>query len=97
MSESIARRTLVVTDPAGVHARTAVAIAEVARRGSAAVTLIKDGQRVSATDVLQIMTMVAAQGDRIEIEATGADAEATIDALEPLFGGHFGDERQETA
>jgi phosphotransferase system HPr (HPr) family protein len=97
MSENIVRRTLVVTDPAGVHARTAVAIAEVARRGPAAVTLIKDGQRVSATDVLQIMTMVAAQGDQIEIEAAGDDAAAAIDALEPLFGGQFGDEAQKTA
>ncbi len=32
MSEQKATRTVVVTDPAGVHARTAVAIAEVVRK-----------------------------------------------------------------
>ena len=62
MSESKVTRTVVVTDPAGVHARTAVAIAEAVRRGKSRVTLIKDQQRVEATDVLQIMTLVAAPG-----------------------------------
>lgn len=92
MSESFAKRTVVVTDPSGVHARTAVAIADVARRSQAAVTLIKDQRRVAATDVLQILTMVAAQGEHVEIEAEGGDAEAVLDALEPLFAGTFGDE-----
>ena len=55
-------RTVVVTDPAGVHARTAVAIAEAVRRGKSQVTLIKDERPVAGTDVLQIMTLVAAPG-----------------------------------
>ena len=42
MSETRVTRTIVVTDPAGVHARTAVAIAETVRRGKSRVTLIKD-------------------------------------------------------
>ena len=33
MSEPAITRTVVVTDPAGIHARTAVALAEVVRRG----------------------------------------------------------------
>ena len=63
MSETNVTRTVVVTDPAGVHARTAVAIAEVVRRGKSQVTLIKDEQPVEGTDVLQILTLVAEQGD----------------------------------
>ena len=96
MSESIATRTVVVSDPAGVHARTAVAIAEVVRRWKTPVTLIKDDRRVAATDVLQILTMAAAQGSRVEIEAVGPDAVAVLDALEPLFAGRFGDEAKKT-
>ena len=45
MSETRVTRTVVVTDPAGVHARTAVAIAETVRRGKSQVTLIKDDSR----------------------------------------------------
>ena len=97
MSETKATRTVVVTDPAGVHARTAVAIREAVMRGNSQVRLIKDKQPVSGTDVLQIMTMVAEQGDKVTIEAVGPDAETVLAALEPLFAGRFGDEAQKSA
>ena len=96
MSESKATRSVVVTDPSGVHARTAVAIAQAVRRGKSRVTLAKGPQQVEATDVLQILTMVAAQGERVEIEADGPDAAAVLDSLEPLFAGQFGDEAQKS-
>jgi phosphotransferase system HPr (HPr) family protein len=92
MSEIRLSRTVVVTDPAGVHARTAVAIAGAARAGKSQVTLVKDGRPVAATDVLQILTLVAHQGESVAIEAVGPDADAVLDALEPLFAGRFGDE-----
>jgi phosphotransferase system HPr (HPr) family protein len=92
MSESKATRSVVVSDPAGVHARTAVAIAQVVRSGKSRVTLAKGQQQVEATDVLQILMMVAAQGERVEIEVVGPDAAAVLDALLPLFAGQFGDE-----
>jgi len=91
MAEKRATRTVVVTDPSGVHARTAVAIAEVVRRGKSRVTLVKDGQAISGTDVLQILTMVAHQGEAVTIEAIGPDAEDVLVGLEPLFAGRFAD------
>ncbi len=96
MPESKVVRTVIVTDPVGVHARTAVAIAETVRRGQSQVTLVKDGRPVAGTDVLQILTMVAHQGDSITLEAVGPDAEAVLAALEPLFAGRFGAEDQKT-
>ena len=97
MSETRVTRTVVVTDPAGVHARTAVAIADVVRRGASQVMLAKDRQQATGTDVLQIMTLVADQGETVKLEAVGPDAEAVLSALEPLFAGRFGDEAQESA
>ena len=97
MSETAITRTLVVTDPAGIHARTAVALAEVVRRGNVAVTLSKEDRRASATDVLQILTLVAAQGQKVTLEAVGPNAAAVLDQLEPLFAGKFGDEAQKPA
>ena len=92
MSESKATRTVVVTDPAGVHARTAVAIRETVLRGKSQVTLFKDRQAVAGTEVLQIMTLAAHQGEKVTLEAVGPDAEAVLNALEPLFAGRFGGE-----
>ena len=90
-------RTVVVTDPSGVHARTAVAIAETVRKGKSQVTLYKDQRPVTGTDVLQIMTMVADEGETVVLEAIGPDADAVLDSLVPLFGGRFGGEVQESA
>ena len=97
MSETKVIRTVVVTDPSGVHARTAVAIAETVRRGKSQVTLIKDRRPVAGTDVLQIMTMVADQGETVTLEAIGPDADAVLDSLEPLFAGRFGDAAPKSA
>jgi phosphotransferase system HPr (HPr) family protein len=84
---------VVVTDPAGVHARTAVAIAGTVRRSQSQVTLTKDRRQVTGVDVLQIMTLVAQQGETVIIEAEGPDAETVLVALIPLFDGQFGDGR----
>jgi phosphotransferase system HPr (HPr) family protein len=95
MSESKATRTVVITNPEGLHMRVASAIAETVRRGKSQVTLSKGEQRVEATSVWQILTIGAAQGERIEVEAVGPDAAAVLDLLEPFFAGRFGDEKQE--
>ncbi len=96
MSETSATRTVVVTDPAGVHARTAVAIADVVRRSGSQVRLIKEQRAVGGTDVLQILTLVAEPGTTLRLEAVGPDAAAVLEALEPLFAGLFGDEAEES-
>jgi phosphotransferase system HPr (HPr) family protein len=91
MSESITRN-VVVTDPAGVHIRSALAIVQTVQRGKSKVTIAKGEQRVEATDIWQIMGLVAQAGERLTVTATGPDAAAVLDALEPLFAGRFGDE-----
>ena len=97
MSETRVTRTVVVTDPAGLHARTAVAIAKAVQRGKSQVTLTKDQHSAAGTEVLQILTLVAHQGETVTLDAVGADAEAVLSALEPLFAGRFGDEAQKSA
>ena len=92
MPETKATRTVVVTDPVGLHVRTALAIAETVRRGNSQVTLTKDQRSVPGTEVLQILTLVARQGEAVMIEACGQDSENILDLLEPLFAGRFGGE-----
>jgi phosphotransferase system HPr (HPr) family protein len=94
MPEPRATRSVVVANPEGLHARVAVAIAQTVRRGNSRVTLTKGEQRAEAIDVLQVLAMGTAQGERLEIEAAGPDAVAVLDALEPLFAPQFGSETQ---
>lgn len=97
MSDAAITRTVVVTDPAGVHARTAVAIAEVVRGGQSTVTLTKDDRCVPGTEVLQVLTLVAEPGETVRLDAVGPDAAVVLDRLEPLFAGRFGDDAQTPA
>jgi phosphocarrier protein HPr len=97
MSENLETRTVVVTDPAGVHARTALAIVKTVRRFKSKVTLIKDHMTVEGTEVLQIMTLVAVPGERVQLRAVGPDASAVLNALEPLFAGEFDEEAKSSA
>ncbi len=98
MSDTVISRTVVVTDPAGVHLRTAVAIAEAVRRGRSRVTLMKDGHSAHGNEVLQVAMMAVACGSTIQLEAVGSDAAEILNELEPLFAGRFGDdEPQNTA
>ncbi|MGD0516718.1 MAG: HPr family phosphocarrier protein [Thermoguttaceae bacterium] len=85
MSEQKATRTVVVTDPAGVHARTAVDIVKVVRKFRSKVVLSKDRQQAEGTDVLQMLSLGMQSGSQVLLEATGPDAEDVLDAMEPLF------------
>ena len=53
-SDAVARRTVVVTDPVGVHIRTAAAMAQIAGRSRSQVTMIKGDRRAPATNPLQV-------------------------------------------
>ena len=87
----MASRTVVVGNRAGLHLRAAILISKAAREFSAKVELIKERQRVEATDVLQIITLGADQGTRLELEATGPDAEQALAAVAALFENNFGE------
>lgn len=66
-----------VTDPAGMHARPAAQIAALAATFDAEVTI--DG--VSAASMLELMSLGASQGDKVEVCAVGTDAVSAAAAV----------------
>lgn len=91
MCETKATRTVIVTNPEGIHARAATLIAELVGRFESDVVLVKNSERVSGSDVLQIMSLGAAPHEQLILEATGADGERVLDALLGLFADNFGE------
>jgi phosphocarrier protein len=53
--------------------------------------VIKDGQTVDGTSIMGLMTLAAAPGSTIALEAEGPEAEAALDALEKLIAEGFGE------
>jgi phosphocarrier protein len=81
-------RSVVVAIAEGLHARPAALFVAEAGKQPVPVTVRKgDAAPVQAASILGIMTLGAAAGETVVLatEADGADAEASLDALEAFL------------
>jgi phosphotransferase system HPr (HPr) family protein len=85
MPEPALKRTVTVANRAGLHARAAVMVVTEARKFEARIVIAKGLHEVEATDILQLLTLGAAQGEQLSLEAFGNEAPAALDAIEQLF------------
>src|ERR1700722_4815082 len=72
-----------------LHTRPSTELVKCATSFKAQVNLIYQDLVVNAKSLLGILTLAAARGSRIEIEATGEDAEEAIETLIELARNKF--------
>jgi phosphocarrier protein len=84
MTEGTVTRIVVVTNPQGLHARPADMFVKTASQYQSNIEVIKDGERVNGKSILDILTLAAVAGSQLQIEATGPDADAALNALAEL-------------
>jgi phosphocarrier protein HPr len=84
-----ARRSLEIVNRLGLHARAATLFVQTVTLFKAEVRVSKDDQTVDGKSIIGLMMLAAAEGSVIDIEATGPDAEAALDAVEALVGAKF--------
>jgi phosphocarrier protein HPr len=89
MNEEKVCRTFVVNNSQGIHARPANLIVRLMQQFQAKIEFVKDNHRVDAKSILDLLTLAAAQGTQLDVEATGPDAPQAIDALAELFADNF--------
>ncbi len=89
MADGKISRTVVVTNPQGLHARPADLFVKLASQYQAIIEVIKDGERVDGKSILAILTLAAVQGTDLTIEASGPDAEVALNALSELVARNF--------
>lgn len=65
---------IVVTDPLGIHARPAAALALAAGKSGALVTLRCGAKSANAKSLIQILSLGAAAGSLVSAEIEGEDA-----------------------
>ena len=92
MTHGTMTRTVVVTNPQGLHARPADLFVKLASKYQAKVEVIKEGERVDGKSILAILTLAAVEGTPLTLEATGPDAQAALDALAELVVRNFDEE-----
>jgi phosphotransferase system HPr (HPr) family protein len=89
MDQPKAIRTVVVANRAGLHARAALMVFKLVQAFPAKVEMVTDRQRASASDMLEMLSLGAAQGQELTLEAAGPGAEAVLEALAELFAAGF--------
>jgi phosphocarrier protein HPr len=85
-------RQLTIVNRRGLHARASARFVKCAEGFDAEIRVTKDGQTVGGTSIMGLMTLAAAPGCRVELEAEGPDAAAALEALATLVEGGFGEE-----
>ncbi|MDR1038928.1 MAG: phosphoenolpyruvate--protein phosphotransferase [Deltaproteobacteria bacterium] len=88
---SITSEPIIVLNPAGIHARPAAVLVSKAKSFASDLRLVREGKEANAKSVVSIMGLEVKQHDTITVKATGEDAQAALDALEPLIKSGMGE------
>ena len=83
------KRTATIVNERGLHARAAAKFVKTLDGYQAQVTVERHGTEVDGRSIMGLMMLAAGPGTELEISATGADAEAALDALADLVGRGF--------
>lgn len=78
-----------VQNRAGIHARPAAIIAQLANKFKSELTLSKDGVDINAKSIMGIITMAASYDTEMELISEGEDEKEAAEAIKALFDSKF--------
>lgn len=85
------RKRLEIKNRLGLHARAAALLVETVNQFSCDVKIGKEDQLVNGRSIIGVLTLGAAKGTKIRVEAKGDDAQEAVVAIEQLVGDKFGE------
>ena len=85
------RRDVTIINKLGLHARAAAKLVTLASGFEADIRLRRDDREVNAKSIMGVMMLAAGKGTRLEVVATGEDAEAAVEQLDHLVRDRFGE------
>lgn len=88
----IVQKTLTIKNELGLHARSAAMIVRALEGCRSQVSLERDGIRVDARSLLDILTLGAPKDSRIVVRADGDDAREAVESIERLVDSRFGED-----
>lgn len=83
----VIEKEVIVSRPDGLHARPAGELIKLMKAFQCTVEIQFDGKKVDAKSIIQLMGLVAKQGDKLYIVIKGDDAEAALSSLERFLNG----------
>ena len=89
-SEPLKRDVTIVND-LGLHARAAAKLVKAAQKAAGRVWLQVGPEKIDAKQVIDILTLAAAKGDKVQVVVeTNSDLD-TLNLIVELFAGGFGE------
>lgn len=80
-----------ITNIKGLHARASAKFAEVVEAFDASACVRRDGNEADGDSIMGLLMLAASVGTSIEVETSGPDADALMEALAALVADKFGE------
>ena len=84
-------RTLEIRNVKGLHARASAKFVEVVEAHDATALVEKDGIEAEGDSIMGLLMLAASRGTTIDVQTSGPDAAALMEALDNLVADMFGE------
>jgi phosphocarrier protein len=81
-----------IVNKLGLHARAASRLVNCASGYASEIRIVRGTRAVNAKSIMGVLTLAAARGAELVIEAEGADQQQALEALTTLIGERFGED-----
>ncbi|MDP2406205.1 HPr family phosphocarrier protein [Hydrogenophaga sp.] len=85
------KTTVTISNKLGLHARASAKLTKIAGSHSCDVWMSRGDRRINAKSIMGVMMLAAGMGSTVEIETSGADEQAAMDAIVALINDRFGE------
>ncbi len=86
------RRTVIVPNRLGIHARPAALIVKKASSFRSEITIAAGPEEINGKSIMGVMTLAAGQGTELTVTASGSDEEKAVESLCELIASGFGED-----
>ena len=80
-----------IVNKLGLHARASAKLTQVASACACEIWLSRNGRRVNAKSIMGVMMLAAGKGSSIQIETSGENEDAALQAVLALIADRFGE------
>ncbi len=85
------KASIIISNKLGLHARASAKLTKLAGSFHSDAFLVRNERRVNAKSIMGVMMLAAGMGSIVELEISGSDEQAAMDALKMLINDKFGE------
>ena len=85
------KTNITINNKLGLHARASAKLTKLTGTFRSDIFMSRSGRRVNAKSIMGVMMLAAGLGSVVEIEVTGPDEHAALNALTALINDKFGE------